>query len=129
MAAEVRAASWRKGSYNWHLSNTPLDKLSSFIGPFQTENGYSPNSPVVDRAPPSPIGASLIRELQLEKTAALLNESNMPTQEGEASKLKELDRLIELVYQGEYQEAEQWRSRNDTIDKSFKSVIPNGLPK
>lgn len=129
MASEIRSASWRKGSYNWHLSNTPLDKLGSFVGPFRPENGYSPSPTTIERVPPSPIGVSLLKELRLERTAIMLNESVMPTQEGESSRLQELDRLMELVYQGEYQEAEQWRRRNDTVDKAYKSVVPNGLPK
>lgn len=129
MASEIRSASWRKGSYNWHLSNTPLDKLGSFVGPFRPENGYSPSPTTIERVPPSPIGVSLLKELRMERTAIMLNESVMPTQEGESSRLQELDRLIELVYQGEYQEAEQWRRRNDTVDKAYKSVVPNGLPK
>lgn len=129
MAQELRAATWQKGSYEWHLSNTPQDQLRNFFGPFAESKSYSPNSTVKNRVPPSPLGVSLLSDLQRAATAFKLNESFMPTEGGSADALAELERMMELVYQGDYTEAEKWRIKNDTIQKAYKAVLPNKFPK
>jgi hypothetical protein len=136
-ASDIRAASWRKGSYIWHLANTPQDVLSNFAGPFQHENGYSPReskAPTRNAIPPSPLGVSLIQDLQREIAAERLNlqikQFANPTEGGgDSSTIQELERMIELINSGDYSFAEQWRSKNETVDKAFKSVFPNGIPK
>jgi hypothetical protein len=136
-ASDIRAASWRKGSYIWHLANTPQDVLSNFAGPFQPENGYSPReskAPTRNAIPPSPLGVSLIQDLQREIAAERLNlqikQFANPTEGGgDSSTIQELERMIELINSGDYSFAEQWRSKNETVDKAFKSVFPNGIPK
>lgn len=122
MASELRSASWRRGSYNWHLSNTPIDTLKSLVGPFRSDERKLPQVGA-NRNDLSPLGVSLLTELQMEKTAAMLNERYFPTQSGDMPRMEDIDRLIDLVSQGMYSEAELWRSKNDNIDKSYRMLI------
>lgn len=143
MAAEVRSATWRKGSYEWHLANTPIDALRSFVGPFRSDEAYKPKGatvPTRDAVPPSPIGVSLIDELRKEIAAEQINLQiqkmakpdkfpSSPRQQYSSPTIEELERMIEQVNSGDYSAAEQWRAKKDTIEKAYKSVFPNGLPK
>jgi len=143
MAAEVRSATWRKGSYEWHLANTPKDALRRFVGPFMSGEAYKPqnaNVPTRDAVPPSPIGVSLIDELRKEIAAEQITLQiqkvvnpdefpSSPTQQYSSPTIEELERMIEQVNSGDYSAAEQWRAKKDTIEKAFRSVFPNGLPK
>jgi len=143
MAAQVRSATWRKGSYEWHLANTPIDALRNFVGPFRSDEAYKPKGatvPTRDAVPPSPIGVSLIEELRKEIAAEQMNLQiqkmakpdefpSSPRQQYSSPTIEELERMIELVNSGDYSAAEQWRAKKDTIEKAYKSVFPNGLPK
>ena len=144
MASEVRAATWRKGSYEWHLANTHIDTLRNFVGPMRLDETYHPTEskvPTRDPVPPSPIGLSLIEELKREIVSEriALQIENMansktivspsPYKHMSSTSIKKLEQMIEFINMGDYSAAEEWRSRNDTMDKAYKSVFPNGLPK
>lgn len=143
MASEIRSATWRKGSYEWHLANTPKDALRSFVGPFRANEAYKPGFSTVepkDKFPPSPIGVSLVNELRREITAVQMNMQMQPTTSPQTSilspsdlakfeKIEELERMIEMVNSGDYSAAEQWRAKKDTIEKSNKLVFPRSFPK
>ena len=140
MASEVRSATWRKGSYEWHLANTPLETIRNFVGPMRSSDAYKPNVATAQAAPPNPLGVSLLEELQREIAAEQIslqikNVANptalpsSPNQKFTSDSIKELERMIELINDGDYSAAEQWRSKKDTMEKAYKSVFPNGLPK
>jgi len=143
MASEVRSATWRKGSYEWHLANTPIDELRNFVGPMLVDNAYKPKETIVntrDPRSPTPLGLSLIEEINREIVSERigLQIKNMadpkaiapsPYQHASSDNIKKLERMIELIWDGDYSAAEQWRSKKDTMEKAYKSVFPNGLPK
>lgn len=126
MAQELRSATWRIGSYEWHLSNTPQDKLREFVGPFPKSRprekvDYGPFESTV---PPSPLGVSLLDDVKRERLAIEMREFVKPSTDGSAQELAELNRLMRLIFQGDYSEAEKWRIKNDTIQKAYKAVLP-----
>jgi hypothetical protein len=77
----------------------------------------------------SPLGKSLVSDIQREITAVKLQESNMPTDGGQSQYLQSLNEMLEQVMQGNNSMAEMWRTKIDTESKTYKSAFLNNLSK
>lgn len=130
LASEVRANAFRRGSLEWNLANFKGNDASKLYGPF-VKSRKLPSKEITNESPLAKgLRVDIYREMAAEQMNLEIRQyANLTQEGGDTSTLQELERLIELINSGDYSEAEQWRIRNETVNKAYKTVFPNGLPK
>lgn len=127
LASQVRSSAFRKGSIESAVANFRGTDMSQLYGPFAKSK--ITGAVGVQAQNLSPLGKSLVSDIQREITAVKLQEANMPTEGGQSQYLQSLNEMLEQVMQGNNSMAEMWRTKIDTESKTYKSAFLNNLSK